>query len=140
MEIQLVKTGLGLRPVSDTDANAIKKIEEGEIVILNYVRPRNYKLLKKYMALIQLMWENDSLALTKVRYRKEMEIAAGYFETYIGFDGSIRKDPRSIAFKNMEEDEFKVLFTDMLTIACMRLGVDSGEITNELKERLGKFF
>jgi len=140
MKINLVKTSFGLKPISDEDIKRLKKIEEGEVVIAEYTRSRNYRFLKKYMALIQLMWENDSLNLTRERYRKEMEIAAGYFEAYQGYDGDVRREPKSISFGKMEEEEFEQLFQDMLQIACMRLNVDSGTISKELKYKLGKFY
>jgi hypothetical protein len=140
MKINLVKTNFGLKPISDEDIQRLKKIEEGEVIVAEYTRSRNYRFLKKYMALIQLMWENDSLDLTRERYRKEMELAAGYFDTYKGYDGEIRREPKSIAFNKMEESEFEHLFQDMLQLACMRLGVDNGTITEELKNTLGKFY
>ena len=140
MKIELVKTQIGLKPLTDSDLDKIKKIELGEIVEIVVKKTRSYRFLKKYMALINLMWGNDSLNLTRERYRKEMEIAAGYFDTYKGYDGDVRREPKSISFEKMQEDEFENLFQDMLQLACLRLGVDSGEISNELKETLGKFY
>lgn len=140
MKINLVKTNFGLKPISDEDIKRLKKIEEGEVIVAEYTRSRNYRFLKKYMALIQLMWENDSLNLTRERYRKEMEIAAGYFDSYQGYDGEIRKEPKSVSFGKMEEEEFEQLFQDMLQLACMRLGVDDGTVKEELKYTLGKFY
>ena len=140
MKIQLVKTPFGLKPVSDEDIKRLKKIEEGEVIVAEYTKSRNYRFLKKYMALIQLMWENDSLNLTRERYRKEMEIAAGYFEAYEGYNGELRREPKSISFGKMEEEEFEQLFHDMLQIACIRLGVEDGTIKEELKYTLGKFY
>lgn len=140
MKIQLVKTNFGLKPVSDEDVKRLKKIGEGEIIEAEYKQQRNIKFHKKYFALIDLMWENDSLELTKERYRKEMQLAAGYYDQYQGLNGEVRKEPRSISFAKMEEHEFNTLYQDMLQIACMRLGVDEGTITQELKHILGGFF
>ena len=140
MEILLVKTAFGLKPIDDENIRRLKGIEEGEIVKAEYTKKRNIKFHKKYFALIKMMWENDSLDLTIERYRKEIEMAAGYFESYIGIEGKIVKEPRSISFNKMQEDEFEVLFQDILQIACMRLGVDSGVITEELKYKLGNFY
>jgi hypothetical protein len=140
MKIQLVKTNFGLKPVSDEDVKRLKKIGEGEIIEAEYKQQRNIRFHRKYFALIKLMWENDSLELTKERYRKEIELAAGYYDQYQGFDGEVRKEPKSISFAKMEEHEFNTLYQDMLQIACMRLGVDEGTIKEELKNILGGFF
>jgi hypothetical protein len=140
MKINLVKTSMGLKPIDDEDIRKLKKIEEGEIVVAEYKLARNYRFHKKYFALIKLMWENDSLDLTQERYRKEVEMAAGYFDSYLGLDGGIRREARSISFASMDEEEFNSLYQDILQVACLRLKVDEGTITEELKYTLGKFF
>jgi hypothetical protein len=140
MKINLVKTNFGLKPVTEEDVEKLKKIEPGEVIEVDIKIPRNAKFHRKFFALLDIMWSNDSLKLTKIRYRKEMLKAAGYYDLYIGVDGNEVKEPHSIAFPNMEQHTFDELYNDMLTIACIRLGVDSGEITKELKETLGKFY
>jgi hypothetical protein len=140
MKLQLVKTNFGLKPATEEDVEKLKKIEPGELVEVDIKIPRNYKFHKKFFALLDLMWSNDSLQLTKTRYRKEMLKAAGYYDVYVGSDGNEIKEAHSISFAKMEQHTFDELYNDMLTIACMRLGVDSGEIALELKETLGKFF
>lgn len=140
MKIQLVKTPIGLKPVSDEDIQKLKKIELGEVIEVDVKVPRNYILHKRLFALLDLMYENDHLELTKERYRKEMLKVAGYYESYIGADGQEVREAKSISFAKMEQFEFDNMYQDMLQVASLRLGLDSGEITEELKYRLGKFF
>lgn len=131
---------MGLKPISDEDIHKLKKISEGEVIEVDVKIPRNYKFHKKLFALLDLMYENDSLELTKERYRKEMLKVAGYYESYIGADGIEVREAKSISFAKMEQHEFDNMFQDMLQVACLRLGVDEGIITEELKFKLGKFF
>jgi hypothetical protein len=140
MRINLVKTSMGLKPIDDEDIRKLKKIEEGEIVVAEYKLARNYRFHRKLFALLDLMYSNDCLELTKERYRKEMLICCGHFDTYNSYDGSVVREAKSISFASMDEDSFNSLYQDMLQVACLRLKVDEGTITEELKYTLGKFF
>jgi len=140
MKINLVKTSMGLKPIDDEDIRKLKKIEEGEIVVAEYKLQRNIRFHRKLFALLDLMYTNDRLEITRELYRKEMLLACGYFDSYQGYDGEIRREPKSMSFASMDEDTFNSLYQDMLFVATQRLGVDEGTITQELKNTLGKFF
>jgi hypothetical protein len=140
MKINLVKTSLGLKPIDDEDIRKLKKIEEGEVVVAEYKLSRNPRFHRKLFALLDLMYTNDRLEITRELYRKEMLLACGYFDSYQGYDGEVRREPKSMSFASMDEDTFNSLYQDMLFVATQRLGVDEGTITQELKNTLGKFF
>lgn len=139
MEISLVKTPLGLKPCDDVDLKKVNKIPNGEIVVLEYKQPRNYIFHKKLFALLDLMYENEDLTLTKDEYRNEVLIAAGQFNSYLGFNGEVVRKPYSLKFAKMDETEFQDVYNLVLEVAGHRLGLEAGTITEELKERLGNF-
>lgn len=126
MKVHLSKTQIGLIPV---DANAIKwfsKIKIGEVVSADFKRVRSYKFLKKYFALLNLAfdsWEpgevNSKYGKPEKnfdRFRADLTILAGYYESTIRLDGSVRIEPKSVSFAKMSEEDFEKLYSATITV------------------------
>ncbi len=63
-EIFLVKQGRALIPANDSDAEAVKKLKNGQTYKADVVAPRNIKMHRKTFALLNLtysFWEPDTL-------------------------------------------------------------------------------
>ena len=50
------------------------------------------------------------------RFRYDVTILAGYYHNVIRLDGSVRVEPDSISFANMDEDTFSKLYQNILTV------------------------
>ena len=103
-------------PVYDSDKEAVKKIKAGEDVEIDIKRPRNYKFLKKFMALINLCFHNQEQFSNIDDLRAELTIEAGYYVSYYNLQGVETRRPKSISFASMEEDEFVKLYSDVLDV------------------------
>lgn len=106
-----------LTPAHQTDEEALKGLPTGQPLRVKITRMRNVQFLRKYFALLNYLydiWEPDEANQVGEknfsRFRSDMTILAGFYESYIRIDGSTRIEPRSISFSNMSEDDFTELY------------------------------
>jgi len=127
MEAHFIKAhGGSLIPASDADKEIIDKIKAGEVVTMKFSRMRNYQFFKKWWSLVNFAfdyWEPPPIKTTKEwqkaiapeknldAFRKDLTIAAGYFNSYVRLNGEIRVEAKSISFSSMSEDEFEKLYS-----------------------------
>jgi hypothetical protein len=118
MEIILEKVNGVLRPINDCERKKLDAVKAGVGVRVKLTRVRNYQFLKKYFALLNLAYdywtpdEGNQVAVKNFeRFRKDIIILAGFYESYVRVDGSTRIEPKSISFGSMNEDEFAELYT-----------------------------
>jgi hypothetical protein len=90
---------------------------------------------KKFFALVELVFQNQDLTDDKDNLRAYLTVKAGFYET-ITSDIGVMYLPKSISFAKMDEIEFEELFTKFLNVSSMLIGVDNGDIMNELNEFL----
>lgn len=132
-EIVLMKSASDvLVPFDDAAAEFIHKCKTGELVHSDYKRVRNYRFHKKYFALIKFafdQWEpKDNLqylgqpvAKNLKRFRKDIAILSGFFETTVNLKGEIRLEAKSISFSQMDDIEFEELYQATISIVLARV-------------------
>lgn len=117
MKISLVKQLNGTFKLAyDSDFEIAKKIKAGDVIEYQFKQVRNYKFLKKFMALINLCFQNQEQFSNINDLRAELTIEAGYFISYYNLQGVETRRPKSISFASMEEDEFEKLYSDVLDV------------------------
>jgi len=120
-KINLITMAGGLlRPADDEASDRIRRWGVGNIVVGDFVRPRNYAFHKKFFALIEVAWEEweppeseyqgVQAHKSKERLREELIILAGYYDVCSSLKGDTRVIAKSISFANMDEDEFGELY------------------------------
>lgn len=120
MELYLKNTSYGLFPVSDDDYEIKTKLKIGEIYKVTIKKARNYDLLKKYFAMINVSWQylsesqQEFFNESKEGYRKTVEIAAGHYEKVYSIQ---RKEwveqHKSIAFDSVDEFQFREIYDNV---------------------------
>lgn len=120
MKLNLQNTARGLIPLYDDDYEEKRKLKVGEIYSAEVKLIRNYEFLRKYFALINCAWEyqnekvQEHFRNSKENFRKTVQIAAGYCETYYSIS---RKEwieeSKSISFEKMQEEEFQELYNSV---------------------------
>ena len=114
MKAMLIKTANGLAGATPEDQKAweifkkrIERTKTGEYLSVEWAAPRNGRHHRKLFALITLITENSEIYDTKERALVAIKMAAGYFDLYVDpLTGSLEKVPRSIAYEQMEQDDF----------------------------------
>lgn len=141
MELNLLNTAGGLVPCDDNDYEEKRKLKVGQIYKATIKLNRNYRLHRKYFALINCAWAYQNERQTAFFkgsveiFRKTMEMAAGHCERVYSIEHKEWRDvPKSIAFDKMDEAEFRGLYErvkDVLFATALR-GVSEEEFINAL--------
>ena len=121
MKYYLSKSQVGLVPVDPESQEWFNRLKTGQVVSADFRQVRNYRFLKKWFALLKIGFDNwepgeiDSKHGTPEknfdRFRADVTILAGYYETTIRLDGSVRVEPKSVSFARMTEEEFGELYS-----------------------------
>lgn len=145
MELLMLNTPTGLKPMYDEDYDEKKKLKMGEVYKVSVKKARNYQFHKRYFSLINTAWEYQNEKRQEFFhnsvecFRKTVEISAGHCDTIYSLKRKEWVDvPKSIAFDKMDEFEFMnlydrvrdVLFSTFLTHISQR------EFDNELQSYL----
>lgn len=98
-----------------------KGMEPGEIVKWEVVVPRNYQFHKKFFAMLNVgfeAWEprhktykGQPVQKNFERFRKDVIIAAGFYDIVATSAGGIKHEAHSISFAQMDDLEFERLYS-----------------------------
>lgn len=132
MDIYLLNTTSGLKPLYDDDYDEKKKLKIGETYKAKIVRPRNIKFHKKAMALYKIGCENSkNVEMPFDSYRRYATIKAGYAKVYVTPKGTY-VEAESISFENMDEDKFQKVYNDVLNFIILDTKADREMIEHQL--------
>lgn len=123
-EILLSKTPNGITPLDAGSAETLAKHRYGQVFRCKAMRARNVKFLRKYFALLNYAyerWEPDPVGDFEVKkdfeeFRKDVIKSAGFYDMVFQIDGSFKLMAKSIAFDNMEEEEFERLYSASIDV------------------------
>ena len=136
MKIALIKQANGfLKPYSEFDFEALKKIKANEIFEVEYKQSRNIKFHRKMFSLFNLAFENQSdyRSLDEMRY--DLTIVSGYYDEYVNLiTGEIYKKAKSISFASMDETEFSEYYEKVKETICKWLGITNEQIEEEIQQ------
>lgn len=116
MDILLLNTMQGLKPLYDSDYDEKKKLRIGECYKAKLTIPRNLQFHRKYFALINCAWEyvperrqEDFGSIEQ--FRKYLEVSAGHYDLWLSPDLNMwLRIPKSIAFHKMDDAAFQNLY------------------------------
>lgn len=131
-EITLTKTSSGaLIPSDPQAAEYVGKLKLGALISADFRKPRNPQFHRKYMALLNLAydhWEPEvkefrGLPVQKNfdRFRKDVAIAAGYYDPVVNINGDVRAEAKSISFASMDDAEFADLYSKTVDVLIQRI-------------------
>ncbi|WP_229256768.1 DUF1367 family protein [Duganella lactea] len=147
-DIVLMKVSNILVPHDEAAAAFIQKMKAGELTHADFKRVRNYRFHKKYFALLDFAFEQweprDGLtyqgmpvAKNKERFRKDLIILAGFYESTVNLRSEVRLEAKSISFGLMDEVEFEQLYNATVDVVLRRILTrytrqDLDEVVNQL--------
>lgn len=139
MDLFLINTAQGLKPLYDDDFEEKKKLRIGQTYKAKVTVPRNLQFHRKYWSMITCAWDlltekQREFFGSKESFRKTLQVAAGHCERV--FHLRLREwveVPRSIAFDKMSGDEFEELYRGvrevLLTVFLKHLTIEQFEET-----------
>ena len=126
MKALLSKTISGLMPIDPDSIAWFNKLKPGEVVMAEFKKVRNYQFHKKYFALLTVGYDNWEPGEINSKYgvptknfdrfRADLTILAGFYDTTVRLDGSVRIEPRSISFAKMTAEDFKDLYSRTIDV------------------------
>lgn len=139
MELTLIKKGDLLLPVTSDDRDKVESLKENQILHCEATKKRNVKFHRKFMSLVSAAYDmfeppeveikGRMIAGTKDfdEFRKWLIVKAGYYDI-IGYpDGGVRLRAKSIAFSNMDEEQFSKLFSNCIDVVIRYICVNFTE-------------
>lgn len=152
MKIYLRKLPGGkLIPEDDEAVEWLQGVKNGDVVRAEVTRPRNYRFLRKYMALLRLAFDSWEMPETLhrgmpvqknfTRFRKDVAISCGFYELTVNLKGETRAEAKSISFAHMSEEDFNTLYQQTITLFIDKYRIltgyrDAAEVDRVVEELL----
>ena len=134
-------------PLDDEQAETLKKFRNGEQYEIEIKLSRNPQFHRKVFAFFKFCFDHWSADKTEWQFqdeqaqfdtfRKNLTVLAGYFDKTYTIKGDVRIEPKSLAYGNMEQDEFERCYQALITAAIKNIfqGCD-----RQTEEQLYAFF
>ena len=134
MEITLIKTLNGFKLAYNSDFEKAKEIPLNEPIVYSWSKPRNLKFHKKFFALINLVYENQEVYNNIEHLRKDLTVEAGFYDIRHDLHGVEVREPKSISFAKMDDNEFSELYNRFVDVVVKWLGIEKESIIEEIEQ------
>lgn len=130
-----------LRPVDPVGEDALAKIKNNDLVMVEVKRARSIQHHRLYWALIGKVWENvDQMLFPSADNLSDcIKIMAGHRIMIAMPDGSTAFQAKSIAFHRMDQTEFSAFYERVCDVIAEHFlpGVTSAELRAEVELMIG---
>ena len=145
MQIDLVKHPGGLfSPLHDKDLERLQRFKNGETYTADIKLTRNPRFHRKVMAFFGFCfehWSADRAGLGNAdettqfnRFRKDLTILAGFYDTVTNIRGEVRAEAKSLSYAQMEQEEFERCYSSLINAAIKHVfaGTKDQRVLNQL--------
>ena len=116
----------GIFPIDEDGRKLLDVIPKGGHCKVEFIRKRNYLNHKRFFKFIEVAFDNQDFYDDPELLRKALQMASGHFEELVIRDkrGNVSTQyiPKSIAFDEMDEEEFQKLFKKCIGAFLERYG------------------
>lgn len=120
-----------LVPDTDQDAHAIAAVRTGEVIAVEWKRPRNIHFHRKFFALLNhgfeawepgdVEYKGQRIAKNFEQFRNDLVVLAGWYDMSITLKNEPRFTAKSISFGSMDQDEFERLYNAVVDVLLTRI-------------------
>lgn len=120
-----------LVPLNEPAVEWMKTLLPGQVVSAPWRRVRNWRFHRKFFALLRFAfqyWEppvteykGHAVAKSFRQFRNDVMILSGHFRVVARLDGSVRLEPVSISFAQMDDQKFEVVYQDVFNVIWDRV-------------------
>ena len=131
MEISLIKHSGILVPATDQDAEKLARVKSGRLLSVEMKEKRNSAFHRKFFSMLNVGFdafeppeaEHRGMPAQKSfeRFRKDVIIAAGYYDVVSTITGEVRAEAHSISFAKMTQEEFEKLYSNCCNVLLQRV-------------------
>jgi hypothetical protein len=131
--------GVALVPVAPIDRDELVKLPTGVDLAAAITRPRSGRHHRFFMALCQLVVDNNDYYLSVDQFLTWLKVRMGHVEEVVFHNGQIWWQTKSISFEKMDQTEFREFFDRALDIILKDVlkGADKAELLAEVEMMLG---
>lgn len=134
-KIALIRTLSGsFKPAYDSDVELSKKIKINQVYEYEFKQPRNYMFLKKFFALVNLVYQNQEQYNNIEHLRRDLIIESGNYDLRHDLNGVEIREAKSISFANMGQNEFDKLYSDVIDVIVKHFHFDKEEIIQNVEQ------
>jgi hypothetical protein len=145
MKIYLRRKGMTFIPLTEHDADNLKRIKDEQIIYVDYKKPRNPQFHRKFMSMVRTVWLNQE-QYTKIEHLMSIiKCETGHYDVLPLTDpsmppgyniiGEIRV-PRSISFAEMDELKFDYFYHRAVAVCLTHFLPETS--VQELEEYIDK--
>lgn len=126
-------------PDDDSTVDQLQKLKAGEVVRVEYKRPRNVQFHRKFMALVNLVFDNQDKYANREDLLTELKLQVGHYEEHITLGGKVIYQPKSISFASMDNDEFSTFYSKVVDVVLrfFLTDMEEDELHNMVDSVLG---
>lgn len=108
-----MRKGDALLPADDKAVRAVRRLAEGEAVMLEMKRSRSSSWHRFFMKCCSVIGENQDPIRTEHQIKEALKEAAGHVDTLTSPTGTKFTFPKSIAFAELSADEWDELWPSL---------------------------
>lgn len=125
-----------LEPTDDLARDALAKIAAGDLVAVEIKKARNVQLLRKFYALMSLVFQNQERYASLDELVDVVKVYVGHCEITVASSGEKVYRPKSISFARAEEIEFQAFYERVVKLVLERFlpHVTEEQLARELEE------
>jgi hypothetical protein len=120
----------------DSDHEIFKRLKKNTPLKFEVTQERNYQFLKKFMALVTMVFDNQEIYTDRETLRYDLTIEAGFYNEHVDFNGETRRTAKSISFSSMDEGEFSQVYNAFVMIVIRVFKYTNEEIEENLESYL----
>jgi hypothetical protein len=144
MEMMFRKAEFGLVPANEESNEWLRKKKLGATIEVTAKEIRNAAFHRKWFSLVSLAydyWKDDAETVEYKgervqpnfdRFRKDVTIAAGFFDPVVNLKGELRLEPESLKWSQMDEERFTKLYDATIQVLLQR--VFNGKVCRTMSE------
>lgn len=136
MPTVILRKELGcFRPVCDEGEGILRRMALGQTVMVKFTFPRNTGHHRKFFALMQTIFNNQSHHKTLDHLLTAFKFACGHTEKIRTSRGEI-EIPKSISFAKMDQAEFEAFYKQAVEFVTTEVipGLDGTDLEREVQE------
>lgn len=140
IELLMLKKSNNLSPVDSIGIEALAGFDNGATVKAAITQPRNIRFHRMWFALLQTVFESQTLFTTLDEMHAAIKIGVGYFEERRTLKGHTYIHPKSISFSKLDNAGFKQFFDRALDVVLTNIlpNVKRADIEDRVFEILGE--
>lgn len=138
-EIALTRTLSGLAPADDHAREVLRRWQVGEQLKADVRKPRAHRSLRRYWALVNLVYQNSEQFKSREAVHAYLKIRAGHCTPIVSKStGEVFLVPDSISYDRLDETEFREVWERVVQVVADEiLGTGVPEIEAEIARLCG---